>query len=84
MPNTVLVHAKSLLASKTFWLGVAEILTGVVALATELSEMLEAGEPVSLLLIAKGMLTIFLRWRTKQPVSASGETVKAVEAPRAG
>ena len=75
----VLVKAKSLFASKTFWLGMLEIATGVGALATDLSATLEAGEPISFALIAKGIVTIILRYVTKQPVSVSGAQAKAVE-----
>lgn len=78
----VLVKAKSIFSSRTFWLGAAEILTGVGALATDLSSTLEAGEPISWLLIGKGVITIVLRYVTKQPVSVTpGVQAMPVDAP---
>lgn len=81
MAINVYVKAKSIFLSKMFWLGMAEILTGISTLATDLSATLEAGEPISWALIAKGIITIVLRYVTKQPVTVTGKDVKPVEGP---
>lgn len=74
------VPTKSFVTSKTFWLGVIEILVGAMTLlADEIRATLEAGEPISWILIAKGVLTIALRYYTTRPLTFSGKATKHVE-----
>ena len=52
---------KKLVASKTFWVGVCEIVAGIALLV---QGSLEAGVPVTII----GILKIILRVVTKEPV----------------
>ena len=60
--------AKSFWKSKLFWLGVIEIAIGVLAL---LGPFLEVGDfgAAGFVALALGILTIVLRFLTKQPIS---------------
>lgn len=76
---SVLVKAKSLFASKLFWLGVIQIATGVGELIT--SEVLNS-DGAGWGAVVSGALTIVFRYLTKQPVTVStSSTVKLVEGP---
>ena len=58
---------KSIFASKTIWVGVIEILIGVLGL---LATWLNAGvyTPEAIVLLIVGILTIVLRFLTSQPI----------------
>lgn len=72
----MLVPTKSIFASKLFWLGVVQIITGVLQLiGTEVLMSDGAGWGA----VASGALTIIFRIVTKQPVSMTGNDVKEVE-----
>ena len=79
--TTVFVKAKSLFASKTFWLGVAQILAGLVEIVDLIQLNVFAGNGGGWAAVISGVITIGLRWVTKQPVSVSGKDAKPAPAP---
>jgi hypothetical protein len=82
MTTQVLAKTKSLFLTKTFGLGVLEIALGLaILLMEEVQRATEAGEPIGWGLVVKGIITIALRYFTKQPVTATGKPAKYVEAP---
>lgn len=82
MTTTVLAKTTPLWKTRTFWMGVIEIVAGVAVLAVdEVSRATEAGEPIGWGLIAKGFVTMALRYFTRQPVTLGGTPAKPVDAP---
>ena len=68
------VPTKPWYKSKLFWLGALEILAGVAELAISYLESPEAG----VAFIVKGLLTIYGRYVTKQPMTFTGKFTKQV------
>lgn len=72
--TTVTVPTKPWYTSKLFWLGVLEIISGVSGYLTEaITTQASVGS------ILFGLLTIVLRYVTKQPITFTGRSIKSVE-----
>lgn len=72
----MLVPTKKWYQSKTFWLGVLEIIIGISELLMEFIGSTETG--ITSIII--GIATIILRYVTKQPITFTGKTQKQVSA----
>lgn len=73
----MMVPAKRIWTSKTFWVGVLEIATGVLEL---IDVNVLANDGAGWVAVGAGLLTILLRYITKQPVTVSGRERKHVDA----